>query len=340
MFLDEKVLTVEAGRGGDGAALFRREIYVPHGGPDGGDGGRGGDVILEARANVHTLSHLAHISKFKADDGKTGGHKRSTGKSGEDIIIPICTGTEIYVVGETGWEKIADLLTEGERLVIAKGGNGGWGNWHFRSSVNQAPERFNLGQEGEKKVIRLVVKLIADVGLVGLPNSGKSTLLSVISNAHPKIANYPFTTLEPQLGVASIGGEEEGRHLVVADLPGLIEGASDGKGLGDTFLRHLERTEVIIHCVDISQTIAEMEANYRVIRAELTAWSPLLAAKPEVIALTKADTLLPEEAETKEKEFTLWLKNGKYKTAAIKRISSVAHQGLDVLLTSVSNLVK
>jgi len=327
MFLDEIELTVTAGKGGDGAALYRREIYVPRGGPDGGDGGNGGDVIVVGKNNLHALTHLAHIDSIKAEEGNKGGHQKSTGKSGADTIINVPLGTVLYRKVEGEWIEETEIVSEDVPYLLAKGGNGGWGNWHFRSSINQTPDRFNPGQAGEEKEIRFVLKLIADIGLVGLPNAGKSTLLSVISAAKPKIANYPFTTLEPQLGVAEVNpGGGERYHIVVADLPGLIEGANTGKGLGTAFLKHIERTKRIVHCLDASASLDELKANYQTVRNELSGWSKELADKPEIIALTKIDLILEEELEEKVKALKKLTKNEVYP------ISAASQHGLRELL--------
>lgn len=332
MFVDEKILTFKAGKGGDGASLFRREIYVPHGGPDGGDGGNGGNIILTAEGNLHALSHLAHIDKIEAEDGVGGGHKKSTGKTGEDVITKVPLGTEIYERIDDEWVKLIELVEQGQSFKLCKGGSGGWGNWHFRSSIQQAPERFNFGLEGEKKIVKLVLKLIADVGLVGLPNAGKSTFLSTISAAKPKIADYPFTTLEPQLGVAQLNDKEGSHSIVIADLPGLIEGASEGKGLGVNFLKHVERTKTILHLIDASVSEEEILHNYQVIRNELESWSKELSIKPEIIVLTKNDLLLDEELEQKlifiQKELGV----------EVFSISAVAHKGLKELMQALTFL--
>jgi GTP-binding protein len=329
MFIDEKELTIEAGKGGDGAALFRREKYVPFGGPDGGDGGRGGDVSIEGRSNLHALTHLAYANKIIAQNGAGGGHQRSSGISGESELITVPLGTIIFQKQEDGtWKEIGEISVEGEQKRLVKGGNGGWGNWHFKSSIQQAPKRFNPGQAGEKMEIKLVLKLIADIGLVGLPNAGKSTFLSVVSAARPKIADYPFTTLEPQLGVAQWGKGKEQQTLVIADLPGLIEGASQGKGLGAQFLKHIERTHAIIHCLEASATVEELIERYDRIRNELSTWSPVLAEKDEKIALTKIDLISEEELVDKVKALK------KHTKKEIFPLSAVAHKGLDTLLTA------
>jgi GTP-binding protein len=328
MFIDEKVLSITAGKGGDGAALFRREKYVPRGGPDGGDGGRGGDVIARAQSNLHALAHLAHVDRIEAENGLIGGHSRSSGRSGENSYCNVPLGTEIYQISEDGQEELlVELLAEGQEFILAKGGNGGWGNWHFKSSIQQAPRRANAGHPGEHLKVKLVLKLIADIGLLGLPNAGKSTFLSVVSQAKPKIANYPFTTLEPQLGVATRGKGEDQQVFVIADLPGLIEGASQGKGLGTTFLKHVERTHKLLHCIAADTPTEELVATYQTIRNELATWSSELAAKEEIVVLTKEDLVLPEELE--EKRQLLSQAIGK----SVYTISAATHQGIDTLLT-------
>lgn len=328
MFVDEKKLLVRAGKGGDGAVLFRREKYVPRGGPDGGDGGRGGDVIVVGKNNLHALAHLAHVDRIEAQAGKIGGHSRSSGPSGAHSYCQVPLGTEVYEVAEDGSRtKVKEILEENEEYIIARGGNGGWGNWHFKSSTQQTPQHANPGQAGEEKHLHLVLKLIADIGLVGLPNAGKSTLLSVISAAKPKIADYPFTTLEPQLGVVRLGKGSDERSVVVADLPGLIEGASQGKGLGTTFLKHLERTRKLVHLLAADQTEEVLLENYRVIRSELEQWSKVLAEKEELLVLTKSD--LVEQGEAEAKADFLAKKLGK--TVCV--ISAASHFGLDNLLT-------
>jgi GTP-binding protein len=329
MFIDEKNLVIRAGKGGDGATLFRREKYVPYGGPDGGDGGRGGDVIIEGQSNLHALNHLAHVDRIEAPAGDGGGKQRKTGKSGENTILQLPLGTLIEVKEGDEWKALEELTQDNQQFVIAKGGNGGWGNWHFKSSIQQAPTRSNPGLPGEEKEVRLTLKLIADVGLVGLPNAGKSTLLAAVSAAQPKIANYPFTTLEPQLGVAEVRHGRQVTSLVIADLPGLIEGASEGKGLGVQFLKHVERTRTIIHCLDSALSEEELVISYRMIRNELEAWSTVLAKKPERIALTKSELCSTEELATKKKKLEKATKKPVY------LVSAAAHQGLTELLTGI-----
>lgn len=281
MFVDTATVTVQAGKGGDGAVSFRHEIYVDKGGPDGGDGGRGGDVIFEATENLNTLLDFRYKPELKAKDGVAGSKRKRAGKFGEDLIVKVPMGTLVTRDGEV----IADLVTNGQRTVVAKGGDGGFGNAHFKSSTRQTPRMAELGEPGDAFEAQLELKLLADVGLIGFPNAGKSTFLSVVSNARPEIADYPFTTLVPNLGVADIDDD----HLLIADIPGLIEGASEGKGLGDAFLRHVERTAVLLHLVDVYSD--DVAAAYRTIRSELAHYSEELSKRPEVVALTKCDGL-------------------------------------------------
>jgi len=330
MFIDEKTLLVRAGKGGDGATLFRHEKYVPYGGPDGGDGGHGGNVVLEGQFNLHALNHLARTDRIEGRPGDNGSTQRKTGKSSEDTIIQLPLGTLIEIKQEDNtWKTFAEIKENGERTILAKGGNGGWGNWHFKSSIQQAPTRHNDGLPGQEMTIRLTLKLIADVGLVGLPNAGKSTLLASVSQAQPKIANYPFTTLEPQLGVAEVRQGKEVTSLVIADLPGLIEGAHEGKGLGVQFLKHVERTRTIIHCIECTAEPEELLASYKLIRQELEAWSEALSTKPERIALTKIELLPPEEVTRRVKA----LKKATGKD--VYPISAVTNEGLVSLLTGI-----
>jgi GTP-binding protein len=298
-FIDEAAIAVEAGNGGDGIVAWRREKYVPKGGPAGGDGGRGGDVWLEATPNLGTLVDFRFKKTFAADSGKAGSTSNKSGRAGEDLIIPVPVGTLVYraevdVDGNAGPERLfADLSTPLERALIAKGGKGGLGNQHFATSARQAPRFAEKGEHGEHCNVRLELKLLADAGLIGLPNAGKSTLLSVVSAARPKIADYPFTTLEPQLGVVRIDDESS---FVLVDVPGLIEGASSGAGLGDRFLRHVERTRVLIHLMDGAKPIDEVLADKAVIEAELAAWNPALPQKPTIHVITKLD--LPDARAT------------------------------------------
>jgi GTP-binding protein len=282
MFTDQVVIHVKSGKGGDGMMHFRREKYIPRGGPDGGDGGKGGDVIFEVKSTLNTLSSFRQNQKFKAEEGVKGGPSQMTGHNGKDLIIYLPPGTVLFDA-DTG-ELIGDLTEPGQQLTILKGGRGGRGNQHFATSRNQAPRTAEKGEPAEEKRIRLELKLIADIGLIGVPNAGKSTLLSVLTNARPKIAPYPFTTLEPNLGVANI---DDDTTVVLADIPGLIEGASQGAGLGHDFLRHIQRTRVLIHLVDgLSE---DPLADYSQINSELSLFDPNLAKKPQLVALNKID---------------------------------------------------
>ncbi|WP_102223344.1 GTPase ObgE [Acidimangrovimonas sediminis] len=282
-FLDYAKVYIRSGGGGSGCVSFRREKFVEFGGPDGGDGGNGGSVWAEAVDNLNTLIDFRYQQHFFAKSGQPGMGSQRTGKTGDDIVLRVPMGTEI--LDEDEETLIADLTTPGERVLLARGGNGGWGNLHFKSATNQAPRRANPGQPGVERTLWLRLKLIADAGLLGLPNAGKSTFLAATSNARPKIADYPFTTLVPNLGVVGV----DGREFVIADIPGLIEGASEGKGLGDLFLGHVERCAVLLHLVDgTSETVAE---DCETILHELEAYSPELAAKPRITALNKIDAL-------------------------------------------------
>lgn len=282
MFIDQVNIYVKSGKGGDGMVHFRREKYEPRGGPDGGDGGKGGDLIFEVKSTLNSLSHFKPKQRFNADDGKGGGGSQLTGKSGDDLIISVPPGTVIYDA-ETG-ALLGDLTEAGQQLMVCKGGRGGRGNQHFATSRNQAPRTAERGEPHEEKVIRLELKLIADIGIIGLPNAGKSSLLSVLTNAKPKIGDYPFTTLEPNLGVAKLDDETT---VVLADIPGLIEGAHEGAGLGHDFLRHIQRTRVLIHMIDgLSE---DPLADYTQINSELSLFDPKLGKKPQVVVINKID---------------------------------------------------
>ena len=285
MFADTAEVMIVAGKGGRGAVSFRHEKYVDKGGPDGGDGGKGGDVIFVADNNVNTLASFRFKPELRAGDGEAGGKRRKHGADGVDKLVKVPVGTAVYRDGHL----VAELTTSGQRRAVAFGGAGGFGNAHFKSSTRQTPRVAEVGEKGDSFPAKLELKLVADVGLVGFPNAGKSTFLSVVSNARPEIANYAFTTLTPNLGVADI----DGRSLLIADIPGIIEGASRGKGLGLEFLRHIERTSVILHMIDVATE--DVVESYRVIRRELAQHSAALVTKPEVIALTKIDTV-PESA--------------------------------------------
>jgi GTP-binding protein len=292
-FLDEAKVYILSGAGGNGCVSFRREKFIEFGGPNGGDGGRGGDVIVEAVEGLNTLIDYRYQQHFKAGRGGNGMGKDRHGANGADKIMKVPVGTQIYE--EDGETLLADLDRPGERVVIAQGGNGGFGNAHFKSSTNRAPRHANPGQPGEERTIRLRLKLIADAGIVGLPNAGKSTFLAAVSAAKPKIADYPFTTLHPQLGVVSV----DGREFVIADIPGLIEGAHEGAGLGDRFLGHVERCRVLLHLVD--GTSENAGADYRTVRDELDAYGEGLTEKPEIVALSKADSMSEEQVEAQKK---------------------------------------
>jgi len=329
MFIDEASIYIKAGDGGDGCVAFRREKYIPKGGPEGGDGGNGGNVIFVADGNKDTLLDFAGKHHWKAQRGEAGMGKKMAGHRGEDLIIPVPVGTLIYD-SEHGI-LLADMEVPGRQIVIAKAGKGGRGNWHFKSSTNQAPRYAEPGTEGQERHLKLELKLIADVGLVGLPNAGKSTLLGATSAARPKVADYPFTTLEPQLGIVDLAGE---RRMVFADIPGLIEGAQHGAGLGHDFLRHIERTRVIVHLLDLFPIDeSDPATNYRTIRAELDAFSPLLSEKIEIIAANKLDLAVDEGAALDKLRTEL---SGK----EIFPISGATRAGLEPLLEKIWTIVK
>jgi GTP-binding protein len=321
-FIDLAEIEVEAGKGGDGIVAFRREKYVPAGGPAGGNGGRGGSVILVAAENLQTLLDFQYARHFKAEDGKRGGPNNRTGAGGSDRQIEVPCGTVVYDA-DTG-EQLGDLVSQGQTLCVAQGGKGGLGNKHFLSNSNRAPEYALPGLEGEQRRLRLELKLLAEVGIIGLPNAGKSTLIAAISSARPKIADYPFTTLVPNLGVVR---KPTGDGTVFADIPGLIEGASTGIGLGHEFLRHIERTRLLLHVIDL--TAADPIADYRTIRAELTAYDRRLTERPQIIALNKLDAVEPEIAENISNELK------QLTSDPILKISAVTRIGLDTLLQTV-----
>jgi len=317
MFIDTAKVRVKAGRGGDGVVSFRREKFVDRGGPDGGDGGRGGDVVFRATKDLNTLIDFRYKPELVAENGQPGAKQDKRGKSGEPLVVEVPMGTLVWRDNEV----LVDLVEDGQEAVVARGGDGGFGNAHFKSSTRQAPRISELGEAGEEFEADLELKLLADVGLVGFPNVGKSTFLSVVSNARPEIADYEFTTLTPNLGVADI----DGTSLLIADIPGLIEGASEGKGLGDQFLRHVERTAVLLHMVDIYED--DPAEKYQIIRRELAKYSDELAKRPEVVALTKCDDLDEEMIAMQSTVIQQVAPD-----AEILAISSQTHKGIKDLL--------
>ena len=324
-FLDEAKVYIRSGDGGNGCVAFRREKFIEFGGPNGGNGGRGGDVIVEAADGLNTLIDYRYQQHFKAQKGGNGMGSDRHGAGGKDIVMKVPVGTQIF--DEDKETLIHDFTTVGERFVLAKGGNGGFGNAHFKSSTNRAPRHANPGQLGEERWIWLRLKLIADAGLVGLPNAGKSTFLSAVSAARPKIADYPFTTLHPQLGVVNV----DGREFVLADIPGLIEGAHEGAGLGDRFLGHIERCRVLLHLVDASCEHAGKA--YKVVRGELEAYAETLADKVEIVALNKIDAVDPEHLK-KQKDR---LKRAAKKTPLL--VSGVTGQGVTEALRALVEVI-
>jgi GTP-binding protein len=320
-FLDEAKVYIQSGAGGNGCVSFRREKFIEFGGPNGGDGGKGGDVIVEAVNGLNTLIDYRYQQHFKAKAGGNGMGKDRHGAGGKDAVLKVPVGTQVYE--EDGETLLADLTEVGQRVTISKGGNGGFGNAHFKSSTNRAPRHANPGQPGEELTIRLRLKLIADAGLVGLPNAGKSTFLAAVSAAKPKIADYPFTTLHPQLGVVRV----DEREFVLADLPGLIEGAHEGTGLGDRFLGHTERCNVLLHLVD--GTSDDPGQAYATVRGELDAYGHGLEDKPEIVALTKADAMTPDEIKT----LSAKLKKAAGKTPLV--LSSQSGQGVQEALRAL-----
>lgn len=316
MFVDVAKVFIQAGKGGDGVVSFRHEIYVDKGGPDGGDGGKGGDVIFKATKDLNTLVDFRYKPELKAQPGQNGAKSNRRGKSGEVLVVKVPVGTVVKRDGRV----IADLTYDGQEETVAKGGDGGFGNAHFKSSTRQAPKIAELGEAGETFEAELELKLLADVGLVGFPNAGKSTFLSVVSNARPEIADYAFTTLTPNLGVADI---DDG-SLLIADIPGLIEGASEGKGLGDAFLRHIERTAVLLHLIDAYTD--DVAGAYQTIRAELANYQPQLLERPEVVALTKTEGLDAELIAMQKEALEKVTKN------PVFAISSQAKQGITDIL--------
>lgn len=333
MFADHAEIDVRAGTGGHGCMSFRREKYIPKGGPDGGDGGDGGDVIAIEDEGAQTLLDFRGKHHWKAGNGRPGEGKNKTGAQGDDVILKLPAGTMIF--DKVTGELIADLKP-GDRVVIAEGGKGGFGNHHFKNAINQSPRETTDGEPGQELTLRLELKLIADIGLVGMPNAGKSTLLRAVSAATPKVADYPFTTLRPQLGIAELDVE---RRLVIADIPGLIEGAAEGHGLGHDFLRHIERTKAIVHVVEVMPVEGgDPIENYRAIRRELADYSPVLAEKPEIIALSKLDLLADDRArQAAIDRFRKELQLGA--SEVVLGISSATSLGLRPLLDACWNML-
>jgi GTP-binding protein len=326
MFIDRTKIRVEGGHGGNGVTAFRREKFVPRGGPSGGDGGRGGDVWLVADSSLNTLLHLRYNPEHKAGRGMHGEGSNRSGREGGNAIVRVPVGTQI--LDPLTGDLIHDLTQDGVRLLVAKGGRGGFGNAHFATSTNRAPRYHQEGSEGEKYELQLELKLLADVGLVGFPNAGKSTLISTISAARPKIADYPFTTLEPHLGVVDMG---DYRTFVVADIPGLIEGAHEGSGLGDRFLRHIERTSLLLHLVDVSSFSGrDAVADYETVNHELASYNPELALREQIVVATKIDALdEPERIETLRQR-------AEADNRMFFAVSSVANQGVRELVNAVA----
>ncbi len=333
MFIDEARIRVKAGDGGNGCMAFRREKFVPRGGPSGGDGGRGGDVIVEASQSHNTLVHFRYNPEHKAERGRHGEGSNCSGREGEDTILKVPVGTVIY--DETTGELVHDFQRPNERIVLAHGGRGGRGNQHFATSTHQAPREHELGHAGEERLVRLELKLLADAGLVGYPNAGKSTLIARISAARPKIADYPFTTLEPNLGVVTVGEPPHEESFVVADIPGLIEGAHLGAGLGAQFLRHIERTRLLVHVVDVSDSSGRPDPveDYKVIEAELKSFGHGLDEKPRIIVASKGDVANPD----KLKKLHAMAKRRKLPFYAI---SAVTGAGIDALKFALAKEIR
>lgn len=327
-FVDEATIKVHAGNGGRGIVSFRREKFIPYGGPDGGDGGAGGSIYLAARQGLNTLADFRYQRTFKGENGQPGGSADCSGRAGGDLEVAVPVGTVVYDVDTD--ETLGDLTRDGERIMVARGGRGGLGNQHFKSSTNRTPRRATPGFPGERRELRLELKLLADVGLLGLPNAGKSTLISVVSAARPRIADYPFTTLHPNLGVVYVG---EQQSFVMADIPGLIEGAAEGAGLGIRFLKHLQRTRLLLHLVDIAppDPDADPVKDARAIAAELKKFSPELAGRERWLVLNKIDLLPPAEA---DKACRTIVRRLRWK-GPVFRISGVTRQGTQELCQAV-----
>jgi GTP-binding protein len=330
VFIDRAKIRVKAGDGGNGVTAFRREKFVPRGGPSGGDGGVGGSVYMESDEGLNTLLHLRYNPEHKAERGRHGEGSNRYGKDGEDAVVRVPVGTQVF--DAASGDLLFDFTEPGQRFQAARGGKGGWGNAHFATSTRQAPKFHYTGRPGEEKELQLELKLIADVGLVGFPNAGKSTLISVISAAKPKIADYPFTTLEPNLGVVDMG---DYKTFVVADIPGLIEGASEGQGLGDRFLRHVERTKLILHLVDVSSLSGrDPVEDYEIINRELANYDADLAARPQIVVATKLDALDDPERLAKLK------KRAKKDRKQFFEISAVTNQGTKELVSAVAKYLE
>lgn len=320
-FLDEAKIYLESGKGGPGAVAFRREKYIDMGGPDGGNGGRGGHVYIEAVPHLNTLIDFRYTQHFRAENGQHGSGSNCSGRDGKDLVVKVPVGT--VLLDEDKETILLDMTRPGQKILFLRGGDGGFGNAHFKSSTNRAPRKFLPGWPGEERAIWLRLKLIADAGIVGMPNAGKSTFLSVVSNAKPKIADYPFTTLAPNLGVTKVHGNE----FVIADIPGLIEGAHEGRGLGTRFLGHVERTRVLLHLIDATQE--DVVLAYKTIRAELKNYGHGLARKKEIIALNKIDALDAKTAETLQKKLA------KISKKKVFLISAVSRKGVDTVLSEL-----
>lgn len=330
MFIDRVKIHVQGGHGGNGVTAFRREKFVPRGGPSGGEGGRGGDVWITADSSLNTLLHLRYNPEHTAGRGMHGEGSNRSGRDGEDVVVRVPVGTQIFD-SSTG-ELLQDLATDGARWLVTRGGRGGFGNSHFATSTNRAPRYHQEGSPGEERELQLELKLLADVGLVGFPNAGKSTFIATVSAARPKIADYPFTTLEPHLGVVDLG---DFRTFVIADIPGLIEGAHKGAGLGDRFLRHIERTMLLLHLVDVSSLSGrETVADYLTVNRELAAYNPALAARPQIVVATKIDAL-----EDRERLESL-KRQAERDDHAFYAISSVTNEGVRELVNAVATKVK
>ncbi len=335
--VDEAIFSVKAGDGGNGAVHFRREKYIPKGGPDGGDGGNGGSIWLVVESGINTLHFFAGKDIFGADDGRHGSKRNRHGADGEDVEILVPMGTIVYQKTEDGWKEMFDLVEHGQRVCVAEGGKGGRGNWHFKSSTNTTPQEFEEGTKGDKREIKLELKVLAQVGLVGLPNGGKSTILSVITKANPKIANYPFTTLSPNLGALKIPGSDN--HLVVADIPGLIEGASEGKGLGIQFLKHVERCEVLVYVLyPTEEMLGVMESGEKIdkmlidqygeVRGEVGEYKGELVDLPSLVVLNKTDLLSDEVVDSVRKSF-------RKEKIDLMSMSAVTGEGMDNFVSRI-----